>query len=211
MFDEKYNLKLNAYGNVEGMPEGWIKMPTDDTERYEDQGIPVYTARLKYKKTKWGNHKPITAKITHKDYEKEVRKLFDDLRIEDVEYISRASTDRRLVVKALYSICMEATRQRDLQEQAQYKIDRYQSNNGVCDSPDRMTYKRRNDAERMKRRLYKLKDKALRKIIANWGVKPLGYHVMPDGKEMDVVETVYAAPRRQREDREKDRHPQAIS
>jgi hypothetical protein len=163
-------------------------MPTNYTKKYEKMGIPIYTAVVGFENTRGMQYSPIKVKITHRDFIGTVQELRKGDRSKESEYVNKAIGSRKRIAEALYSLNKEAKRYRDIQALAVEAIYGNEPDNRFCDLPRYAKHRKLHEAKKEKEALYRLKDRAMARGVAEWGIKASGYHVMADGKKMGYME-----------------------
>lgn len=184
---KKYILKLNKYGHVQNIPCGWVEMPTNYTRKFENMGVPIYTAVVGFKESGWFST-AIKVKITHRDFLDVVHEICDKARSTESEYVDKALRSHKRIAAALYSINKEADKYRDQQRLAADAIYDNEMDNRYSDLPEHVKHRKHHAAKIKKEALYGLKDRALRKILDEWSVRSSGYHVMADGNKIECIE-----------------------
>lgn len=174
--EKNYKLEVDEYGNVKEMPDDW-KLTKLTVRQLKKTGIPNYKILLEFKKYH-GKYYPIYANIIPKDFSDKEEQYVKELAKEKEKAINKIKKSEEYSLKCLatclYSINKEAKRQRDIKEDHAGKVY-----DGLQDlsAEERcrqhyFIYKAKNrEAE-----LYELKDTALKLIIEQWKIKPVGYH-----------------------------------
>lgn len=180
---EKYKLETNEYGNVVGIPEGWIQSKLTISQ-LKKAGIPHYKACIDFDKYR-SNYYPIIKNIIPKDFKEKEQNYLNNKTREKEEKNKKLIKEKytlEILGECLYSINKEAKKQRDIQNNAVNDI--YGSGERYLVAPHHILH----TAKDKKKILYDLKEIVIEKIIKEHKIKSVGYHEFKDcNRDMYII------------------------
>lgn len=186
----KYELTLNSYGNIDGVPEGWVTtgLTVSQLKKLE---IPNYKSCVGFDESYYGRktyYKPIVVNIIPQDFEGKAvsyKQELENRKAKARDRIDGIELTQSVIGECLYSINKEAKRLRDVQANA---IDRAFGYDEDTYQPSKLAHYQLHMAKNEKERLYNLKDEVIQLAITTWNLKPEGYHEFADGnRDMYVI------------------------
>lgn len=180
-----YTLELNEYGNVTDIPEGWLKTSLTVTQ-LKKLNIPTYKACIGFEDCCYGHWKPILVNIIPQNFGHTAEQYIKELALRKQKKKDKLISNMtvKYIAEAIYSIDKEAKRHRDLQNSQADKI--YGAT--PCHQSRGLAHYNLHHHKNSKEGLYKLKDTALRKLIKQYNIKPIGFHVFFENNPMDMYE-----------------------
>jgi hypothetical protein len=199
------DLLLNRYGNVQGIPSGFITTSLTKTQLKKLE-VPTVKCCTGFVNSYGRHYAPVLENLVSK---KDYRKIKKYLETETLEWAAKRNKDNEffesnksnisVIGEALYSINKEAKRQRDKQNQIASEIYSDIGNENEYESVYEYQYEKQNSfnratsqqhdslhrAKNRKEELYGLKETIIYRLVEKFGIKPLGYHTFPDGRSRD--------------------------
>ncbi len=183
-------INLNRYGNVVGIPKGWTSTSAS-VSQLKKLNIPNYKSCIGFNNYYGSRYAPILVNIVPAKCLKKIKSYFADKEEQKIKKgmeLMKLISDPQKIAESIYSINKEAKKYRDKQILIAEKIYGEESKEyEISKKYGKLNHLNLHNHKMKKEYLYFLKEKALRKIIRESELTPIGYHEFDDC-ERDYIE-----------------------